>query len=566
LEYNNIMTYIYSLVNMCMNIVLRFKKMIFISNIINKNFFSTHGIYFLLCYFLIGNSLLSQKSSDLREEIESNKRELEELRKEIIQLREDFQTFKSGENIPSRPIYSKIPQKNSKENNTAPVSETKSLKKYDIQSKGIKLKDLENNQGKRYAIAIGINRYQDSAISELSKARNDAKIVGKILREQGQFDQVYVMTDDIDPRNDKDGLFPTKLNIEEKLDSVLRFAEPEDLIVFFFSGHGISDPDENGYLVSVDAVMDKQFNTTVKVEKLVKKFQKKRIKKSLLVLDACRDVLYTTKSSSRNSILEKEYSESEVAATFYSTKAGYYSYEDDETDYGVFTKYMVMGLEGKADMNGDGVVAFSELEQYVQKSVKEWSTRKNKQQKPYTKIHGEKTGDLALSFSIGKGKASLTEKPIPIPINRTDILLRSTFVPGWGQYYAGEKIKGVAYGTFALGLGGYFFYNVKLLSEIQAQYSSTVVLPGSDLFYPSYLQLQTVRTDLLDQEKNTLTSLGLLAGFWVWNLLDAGVLTKIPKQDFFTLDLRTRPSVLEPKESLQAQKEVFGSFQFTVRF
>ncbi len=196
---------------------------------------------------------------------------------------------------------------------------TKSVKKYNTgtKTKGLKIQDLEDNFGKRYAVVIGVNKYQDTGISELSKARNDAKILGKIFRDEGQFDQVFVMTDDVDPRNDKENLFPTKLNIEEKLDSVLRFSEPDDLIVFFFSGHGISDPDGNGYLVSVDTVMDRQFNTSVRVQDIISRIKSKNIKKSLVVLDACRDVLYTSKSSARNSLIEKEYADAEVAATLH---------------------------------------------------------------------------------------------------------------------------------------------------------------------------------------------------------------------------------------------------------
>lgn len=68
------------------------------------------------------------------------------------------------------------------------------------------------------------------------------------------------------------------------------------------------------------------------------KISREENQKSLLILDACRDILYTSKSAVRDSIREKVYTEAEVAATFYSTKSGYFSYEDDESDYGVFTK------------------------------------------------------------------------------------------------------------------------------------------------------------------------------------------------------------------------------------
>jgi uncharacterized caspase-like protein len=158
----------------------------------------------------------------------------------------------------------------------------KPTKTYHIKSKGMKLTEIDEegapiNNGKRYAIIIGINDYNDTAISDLSKARNDAKGIGKILKDIGQFDQVFVMTDDV-VRSDPEHLYPTKLNIEEKIESVLRFTTPDDLIVFYFSGHGISDYDENGYLVTADTVADKKFDTSLKVDWIVKNSKKRKSK------------------------------------------------------------------------------------------------------------------------------------------------------------------------------------------------------------------------------------------------------------------------------------------------
>ena len=228
---------------------------------------------------------------------------------------------------------------------------------------------------------------------------------------------------------------------------------------------------------------------------------------------------------------------------------------------------MVLGLEGKADSNGDGIVSFMELEQYVQKGVREWSTRKNKQQKPYTKIHGEKTGDLALSFTPDKNKPSLTEKPIPV--SRADILFRSTFLPGWGQYYAGDKMKGGIYGATAITLTGYLAYNLQSLAQAQNAYSNTPVYPGTDLFFPTYVQLQSAKSELVTQEKATILSVGLLGGFWLWNIIDAGAITNIPKQDFFSFDMGVRPIGVGSATyvgSNQNNREEFGNFQFHFKF
>ncbi|MCB1178049.1 MAG: caspase family protein [Leptospiraceae bacterium] len=206
---------------------------------------------------------------------QSNSPQFLEIEGEIIKLKKES-TYLPGENNKGK---NEIKSKPEEVNYTSP----KSIVKYNLKSKGLKIVELDNsgepvNQGKRYAIVIGINDYKDIALSDLSKARYDAKAVGKTLSEQGQFDQVFIMTDDIDFNGPDSNLYPTRLNIEEKIDSVLRIANPEDLIVLFFSGHGISDYDENGYLVAVDTVADKAYNSSVKIEDIVQKLKKKGIK------------------------------------------------------------------------------------------------------------------------------------------------------------------------------------------------------------------------------------------------------------------------------------------------
>lgn len=364
------------------------------------------------------------------------------------------------------------------------ASENRSGKKYNLKSKGMKLTEIDEdgdpiNTGKRYAVIVGINDYNDSAIADLSKARNDAKAVGKILKEIGQFDSVFVMTDDIDVRNDPQHLYPTKLKIEEKIESVLRFINPEDMVVFFFSGHGISDYDENGYLVTADTVADKKFETSLKVDWIVQRFKDKKIRKSLLILDACRDILYSSKNTNRDSIKEKVYTEAEVAATFYSTKAGYYSYEDDESDYGVFTKHLIYGMEGRADENKDGVVSFGELEQYVNRGVKDWSIKKNKQQKPFTKIYGEKTGDLAITAANNPEK-SLADKKTSADVG--PLLWRSAIIPGWGQWHNEQKFKGSLFFVSFIGAAALLANSYNNYKSAENKY---LTASQSLLFYPS---------------------------------------------------------------------------------
>jgi uncharacterized caspase-like protein len=66
------------------------------------------------------------------------------------------------------------------------------------------------------------------------------------------------------------------------------------LILVFFSGHGVTDKDGKGYLVAVDSDQANIFSTGVPVDKIVTELSK--FNKSLLLLDACRDVVYKTKA------------------------------------------------------------------------------------------------------------------------------------------------------------------------------------------------------------------------------------------------------------------------------
>ena len=60
-----------------------------------------------------------------------------------------------------------------------------SLVCYSEGEKGIILRKMEGNEGKRWAICIGINGYMDDSISTLAKAQNDAKALGGLLKTKG---------------------------------------------------------------------------------------------------------------------------------------------------------------------------------------------------------------------------------------------------------------------------------------------------------------------------------------------------------------------------------------------
>ncbi|MBN2443567.1 MAG: SUMF1/EgtB/PvdO family nonheme iron enzyme [Spirochaetales bacterium] len=301
-------------------------------------------------------------------------------------------------------------------------------------TKGILIKEIKGNEGRRWAVCIGINDYWDDTISDLKKAQNDAKGLSEIFNTRGQFDNVYTMTDDLDP---KDKNYPSKFNIEARIDYIIKMAQKNDLFIFAFSGHGIADQEGKSYLVPADVRPDNPFVTSCALDYIVTRLKEKEIKKSLLFIDACREEMQQSKSLKSGGFSAPLYSKAEIAAIFYSTKAGWYSYEDKMSNYGIFTRFLIEGLKGKANSDNNTIVSFSELEIYAMRAVYDYAIELDLRQCPYTKIYGEKFGDLALtsvipdttivkegdlpegmvlvkagSFEMGSDKGNYIEKPV----------------------------------------------------------------------------------------------------------------------------------------------------------
>ncbi|MCB1178050.1 MAG: hypothetical protein KDK36_10765 [Leptospiraceae bacterium] len=273
------------------------------------------------------------------------------------------------------------------------------------------------------------------------------------------------------------------------------------------------------------------------------------------MLDACRDVLYTSKSSSRNSIRTKRYDEAEVSAIFYSTKAGFFSYEDDESDYGVFTKYLIYGMEGKADENKDGVVSFYELEQYVQAGVKDWSLKKNKQQKPFTRLNSERTGDLAITIA-NNPDVSLVDKPVPKP-SRSPYVLRSLILPGWGQFYEEKRKRGYAFSILSGLLFLNWYFKDKDHKTTQSEFDNLPIIPAvngeGNVFAQNYLFSYSKREELNNSTIAVNQAFTILALVWFYNVFDAYYFKK--EQNFFNLQF-SMYKVNFPSENIPLNSKV----------
>ncbi len=173
-------------------------------------------------------------------------------------------------------------------------------------------------------------------------------------------EQVKVLVDDDATRD----------NILDKMRSVLLQADENDVVLFYFSGHGIE-----GAFIPTDF---DGINYRLYHEEIRRILEQSKAKCKIVLGDACHSgSLYGGQeplaAREVQTMLDRYYKAFENCgggmALLMSSKGKEVSLEDIGLRSGVFSHYLVRGLKGEADFNGDKIVTISELSEYVHDKV-----------------------------------------------------------------------------------------------------------------------------------------------------------------------------------------------------
>ncbi len=139
----------------------------------------------------------------------------------------------------------------------------------------------------RYAILIGIDKYERD-ISALQCAESDTRDLAAHLQNVLDYEAnaVHVFTTDSQGPH-----YPTKDNILAALAEVARKANPDDTVLFHFSGHGVHF-DGHSYLLPVDATPDSRgllAGTSLSSADLKLHFSDMACSGIACILDCCRN-------------------------------------------------------------------------------------------------------------------------------------------------------------------------------------------------------------------------------------------------------------------------------------
>ena len=214
------------------------------------------------------------------------------------------------------------------------------------------------------ALLIAVGEYQ-SDFESLAAAENDLRAMQRVLHlpDAGGF-----AADAVKPLVNPD---PQKMR--EALEGLFINRRKDDLLVLYFSGHGVTDDRGNFYLASTATQRDRLRATSVSAKFILDLMEESRSKQQVVILDCCFSGAFAKGMTAKGKPVNLgSQLGGQGRAVLTSSSATEYSFEQKDADLSIYTRYLVEGLEtGAADLNGDGWIAVDELYEFTRDKVQE---------------------------------------------------------------------------------------------------------------------------------------------------------------------------------------------------
>ncbi|MEM9835216.1 MAG: caspase family protein [Bacteroidota bacterium] len=223
---------------------------------------------------------------------------------------------------------------------------------------------------KVWAVIVGAERYHH--MPSLKYTKSDAFYLYSHLRSP---EGGALPTDQIRLLVDEDA---THRNIIMAMRDVYLRADENDVVLFYFSGHGLQ-----GAFLPVDY---DGFENRLEHYEIREALLTTRARHKVVIADACHSGSlssgatsqgFAARSGSIDKKLQQYYNALNDAhagtALLLSSKGIEYSLEDGGLRSGVFSHFLIKGLEGSADQDEDSMVSIEELFQYVHREVRAYT-------------------------------------------------------------------------------------------------------------------------------------------------------------------------------------------------
>lgn len=227
----------------------------------------------------------------------------------------------------------------------------------------------------KVALLIGVGHYEHpDALKPLVSAPKDVAAMQRMLlnAQMGEFSEVTPLID------------PDPMQMQEAIETLYRDRARDDLVLLFFSGHGIKDDSGKLYFstrVTRKTPKGELVKSTAVPARFVQEIMgNSRSRRQVMILDCCFsgafDPTLNAKDDGSLDVQGQLGAEGRVVLT--SSSSTQYSFEQQGSDLSIYTRFLVEGIEtGAADQDNDGRVSVRELHEYATKKVQETAPTMN---------------------------------------------------------------------------------------------------------------------------------------------------------------------------------------------
>ncbi|MCG9879365.1 MAG: hypothetical protein MH472_02090 [Bacteroidia bacterium] len=298
---------------------------------------------------------------------------------------EDFNHEKNNLRIPlfrsqtNKKINTLVLQENKQEN-----QEVSSLS-IDIETN---IPSTKTNRKNAIAIVLGIENYKN--ISPVSFAKRDAEFVNQYFQKALGIpkENIYFKTNEELTKAEFEKLF-------EPNGWLYKRVQENTEVYIYYAGHGAPDTeDEKAYLIPQDGDPNYAGLTGYSLDRLYKNLGELKSNQIMVFLDACfsgqnREQKMLLADARAVSIKPKNNSIPEKVSVLSASASNEVSSAWPEKKHGLFTYYLLKGLQGEADNDANNQITFGELGAYVRKSVSEKAGFLDRVQTPQFKTNQE---------------------------------------------------------------------------------------------------------------------------------------------------------------------------------
>lgn len=219
----------------------------------------------------------------------------------------------------------------------------------------------------KFALLIGVSEYEPG-LNPLPATVKDVEALQRVLldSEMCGFDQVKQLTN------------PDPQSMQYEIETLFSSCTKNDLVLLFFSGHGIKD--DNGKLYFATRITRKSDrgdlirSTAVPSSFIHDIMNNSRCKRQVIILDCCFsgafDLSLQSKDDGSIDLQNQLGAEGRVVLT--SSSSTQYSYEQIDAELSIYTHYLIEGIEtGAGDLDDDGNISILELHEYASGKVYE---------------------------------------------------------------------------------------------------------------------------------------------------------------------------------------------------